>query len=153
MPTGREPTPSELQETLQRLTNALNDVQVAHGRLTAESSRNKKDINRIDLRIERIAEAINDLDRQIRDQIQPRLDSMRPKFDSVPQIVEETTTKVVERAFTRRELDEYHEEKADKKTLKMEAYKVVIGVIITACLGLVAGIVIHALSTVGAGAH
>lgn len=141
-----------LQATMQTVANEVADLYESQGRLLREVSdyaRTSKDVdNAILRRLDQIEEKIVAIRDEIHDWIRPRIESMRPKLDSVrdsvPVLVEERATEVVRRALTEKELEDLREGKADRKTLKMEVYKVVIGIVVTALLGGVSAVFLQA---------
>jgi hypothetical protein len=139
---------------MQTVADQVNELHDGQGRLLREvadyNTTAKTVDNAILARLERVEDGLKGLREEIHDWIRPRIESMRPKMesirDSMPMLVEESATKVVRQAMSQQELDALREGRADRKMLKMETYKVVIGAAVVATLGVLSGIVLNALS-------
>jgi hypothetical protein len=123
-------------EKIKYLVESVMELQQDQGKLVREVSKNAAKTELLTEEVVLLRKAVE----QIPD-LKSRVDSMRPKMDSVPQFIDE---KITEHERTV-ELTGYRQNNEFKKTLKLEVYKVVIGVVLAAALGIAANVGWNAL--------
>lgn len=127
-----------LLDSFTNVVNQMSEVSADHLRLAGEVGRNstavqamRADVSQLKKEVETLGQLISDLVKMVQTG-RERIESMRPKVDSVPLVAGE----IVDRMFEHRELAGFREQQETRKTLKIEVYKVAIGVILAALLGL-----------------
>jgi hypothetical protein len=127
-----------LLDSFTRVTDQMVELSADQLRLAGEVARNTLAVQGSSANYAKLSERVENLHGMVSDLVtmvqkgSARIESMRPKVDSVPLVVGET----IDRVFEHRELAGYRERQETKKTLKIEAFKVVIGVVLAALLGI-----------------
>jgi hypothetical protein len=127
-----------LLDSFTHVTNQMSDLSADQLRLAAEVGRNTLAVQaaaakygQLETHVENLQGMVSDLVKMVQTS-GARIESMRPKVDSVPMVVGET----IDRVFEHRELAGFREQQETKKTLRLEAYKIIIGVVLAATLGI-----------------
>jgi hypothetical protein len=127
-----------LLDSFKLVTDQMTELSSDHLRLAGEVGRNTLAVQTAAAKYGQLETQVGNLSEMVSDLVtlvqkgSARIESMRPKVDSVPMVVGET----IDRVFEHRELAGFREQQEVKKTLRIEAYKVALGVILAATLGI-----------------